>query len=94
MITTTQFPQAPLAALRDRLLATAADDDRTPQEELDGLSDSVLAAYWHGYLTASRSGRTGAELHAAAFGAALDSPMSAVGTDTRALRDVLTRSFQ
>ncbi|MBO8190071.1 hypothetical protein [Streptomyces spirodelae] len=94
MTTTTQFPQAPLAALRDRLLATAADNDRAPQEELDGLSDSVLAAYWHGYLTASRSGLNSTELHAIAFGSALDAPMYAVCTDTRNLRDALARSFQ
>nr|WP_233109068.1 hypothetical protein [Streptomyces sp. 14R-10] len=91
--TTLELPEAALAGLRDRLMATAADDDKTPLEELDGLSDSVLAAYWRGYVEASKTGGTGQELHIAAFGASLFAPMVAVCAEISAVRDALTQSL-
>ncbi|GHH57754.1 hypothetical protein [Streptomyces candidus] len=94
MTTTLEFPAAALAGLRDHLMATAADEDKAPLEELDGLSDSVLAAYWHGYVKASETGRAGQELHATAFGSALAAPMRAVCADTGPLRTALARSLK
>ncbi|MEU9481993.1 hypothetical protein [Streptomyces sp. NPDC048191] len=94
MTTTTQLPQAPLTGLRDYLLALAADEDKTPMAELDGISDSVLAAYWHGYVEASKSGHTGQELHIAAFGASLFAPLSAVCAEISTVRAALAQSFQ
>ncbi|RPK32539.1 hypothetical protein EES39_38410 [Streptomyces sp. ADI92-24] len=94
MTTTLEFPAAALAGLRDRLMAAAADEGKAPLEELDGLSDSVLAAYWYGYVKASEVGRTGQELHATAFGSALAAPMLAVCTETGPLRTALARSLR
>ncbi|MFJ8388673.1 hypothetical protein ACIQ9Q_29930 [Streptomyces sp. NPDC094438] len=91
--TTLEFPAAALAGLRDRLMANAADEDKAPLEELEGLSDSVLAAYWHGYVKASESGRTGRALHTAAFGTALDAPLFSVCTETGPLRAALAQSL-
>ncbi|MFE9406910.1 hypothetical protein ACFYNY_34945 [Streptomyces sp. NPDC006530] len=92
--TALELPEAALTGLRDHLMATAADEDKTPLEELDGLSDSVLAAYWHGYVKASESGGTGQALHIAAFGASLFAPMVAVCKDIDGLRAALAHSFQ
>jgi hypothetical protein len=94
MTTTLELPEAALLGLRDYLMATAADEDKTPLEELDGLSDSVLAAYWHGYVKASEAGQTGQALHAHAFGASLFAPMVAVCAETGALRAALAQSFK
>ncbi|GHH31494.1 hypothetical protein [Streptomyces rubradiris] len=93
MTTIMEFHEAALYALRDRIMTTAADDDRTPQQELDGLSDRGLAAYWHGYRTAVGNGLTGYALHAAAFRAALTAPTDAAHADTKRLRQVLTQSL-
>ncbi|MFD8387432.1 hypothetical protein ACFV2X_54700 [Streptomyces sp. NPDC059679] len=92
--TTPDFPAAALAGLRDRLIAAAADEDTAPLEELDGLSDSALAAYWHGYVKASAAGRTGQALHATAFGSALDAPSLAVRVETGPLRAALAQSLR
>ncbi|MFE9614309.1 MULTISPECIES: hypothetical protein [Streptomyces] len=94
MATTLKLPEAPFDGLRDYLMCLAADEDKTPVEELDGMSDSVLSAYWHGYVEASRSGRTGQELHIAAFGASLFAPLVAVCAETGDVRAALARSFQ
>lgn len=94
MTTTLELPEAALTALRDYLLARAADEDQTPAQELAGLSDSVLAAYWHGYVEASNGGRAGQALHAAALSKALAAPLGAVCAETGALRAALAQSFQ
>ncbi|MFJ4343609.1 hypothetical protein [Streptomyces sp. NPDC088915] len=94
MASTLELPEAALTGLRDYLLTIAADEDKAPLEELDGLSDTVLAAYWHGYVEASKAGRTGQELHATAFGKALAAPLVAVCAETGALRTTLAQSFR
>ncbi|MFE2530077.1 hypothetical protein ACFXEL_38290 [Streptomyces sp. NPDC059382] len=94
MTTTLELPEAALTGLRDCLLALAADEDKTPAEELDGLSDSVLAAYWHGYVEASKSGGTGQTLHIAAFGSSLFAPLVAVGAEIGNVRAALAQSLK
>ncbi|MFI7396566.1 MULTISPECIES: hypothetical protein [Streptomyces] len=94
MASTLELSEAALTGLRDYLMATAADEDKTPLEELHGLSDSVLAAYWHGYVEASKSGGTGQALHIAAFGASLFAPLVAVCTEIDAVRDALAQSLK
>jgi hypothetical protein len=94
MATDLELPETALTGLRDYLMANAADEDRTPTEELDGLSDGVLAAYWHGYVEASKSGSTGQALHIAAFGASLYAPMAKVGAEIGAVRTALAQSFK
>ncbi|MDW8809957.1 hypothetical protein P1P68_35470 [Streptomyces scabiei] len=94
MTTNLELPEAALTGLRDYLMATAADEDKTPTEELDGLSDGVLSAYWHGYVEASQSGSTGLELHIAAFGASLLAPMAKVSAEIGAVRAALAQSFK
>ncbi|MFH9439558.1 hypothetical protein [Streptomyces rochei] len=94
MASTQELPEAALTGLRDYLMATAADEDKTPLEELNGLSDGVLAAYWHGYVEASKTSSTGQELHIAAFGASLFAPMFAAGTEIGAVRDALAQSLK
>ncbi|MER6256787.1 hypothetical protein ABT224_36140 [Streptomyces sp. NPDC001584] len=94
MATTLELPEAALTGLRDYLMAAAADENNAPQEELDGLSDTVLAACWHAYVEASKTGRTGQALHAAAFSKALDAPLSAVCAETGALRAALAQSLK
>ncbi|MFF2926701.1 hypothetical protein [Streptomyces celluloflavus] len=94
MASTLELSEAALTGLRDYLMATAADEDKAPQEELDGLSDTVLAAYWHGYVEASKAGRAGQALHAAALSKALAAPLGAVCAETGALRAALAQSFQ
>ncbi|MFF8387874.1 hypothetical protein ACF053_30115 [Streptomyces kanasensis] len=91
MATTLELPEAALAALRDYLLAIAADEDKAPMEELDGLSDGILAAYWHGYVEASKAGSAGQALHIAAFGASLFAPKVASRAEIGAVRDALAQ---
>ncbi|MYS32946.1 hypothetical protein K388_07318 [Streptomyces sp. KhCrAH-43] len=93
MASTLELPEAALTALRDHLMATAADEDKTPLEELDGLSDNALTAYWRGYVEASKSGSTGQALHIAAFGASLFPP-NGVCTEVDAVRDALAQSLK
>ncbi|MBD2829845.1 hypothetical protein ID875_20900 [Streptomyces globisporus] len=94
MATTLELSEAALTGLRERLMAAAADEDKTPLEELDGLSDSVLAAYWNSYVEASKSGSTGQALHIAAFGAALFAPLESVCAEIGAVRDALAQSLR
>ncbi|MFI8944864.1 hypothetical protein [Streptomyces syringium] len=93
MASTLELSGAVLTGLRDYLMATAADEDKTPLE-LDGLRDSVLAAYWHGYVEASKTGGTGQALHIAAFGASLFAPLVAVCNEIGAVRAALAQSFK
>ncbi|GHI98106.1 hypothetical protein [Streptomyces olivaceus] len=93
MTNTLTLPEAPFVGLRDYLMCLAADEDKTPVEELGGMSDGALSAYWHGYVEAARSGYTGQELHIAAFGNSLFAPM-AVCAETSDVRAALARSFQ
>lgn len=94
MTITLELPEAALTGLRDCLLALAADEGKAPAEELDGLSDSVLAAYWHGYVAASESGSTGQSLHVAAFGTSLFAPLVAVCTEIGTVRAALAQSLK
>ncbi|MFJ5646399.1 hypothetical protein [Streptomyces sp. NPDC093223] len=94
MATNLELPEAALTGLRDRLMANAADEDKTPAEELNGLSDGVLSAYWHGYVEASKSGSTGQALHIAAFGASLFAPTAVGGAEIGAVRTALAQSFK
>lgn len=94
MTFTLDLPEAALTGLRDYLMATAADEDKGPLEELEGLSDTVLAAYWHGYVEASKTGRDGQALYAVAFSKALAAPSGAASAETGALRAALAQSFR
>lgn len=94
MATTLDLPEAALTGLRDYLMTLAADEDKAPMEELNGLSDTVLAAYWHGYVEASKSAATGQALHIKAFGASLFAPLRAVGAEIGAVRDALAQSLK
>ncbi|MFE5847953.1 hypothetical protein ACFQ7N_40665 [Streptomyces niveus] len=91
---TTEFPEAALAGLRDRLMAAAADEGTTPMEELEGFSDEALAAYWYGYVKASANGSTGEALHVNAFGESLFPAVRGVNTETGQLRAALVQSFK